>query len=67
VIEPAVKGTTSILRSAAKVGSVKRVVITSSIATLIPPEYLVSRDTKRVFSGESLPCEPIAVFEYVLC
>jgi nucleoside-diphosphate-sugar epimerase len=33
---PAVKGTTAILREAAKVSTIKRVVITSSIAALIP-------------------------------
>lgn len=33
---PAVKGTTAILREAAKVSTIKRVVITSSMAALIP-------------------------------
>ncbi|RHZ64929.1 putative 3-beta hydroxysteroid dehydrogenase/isomerase [Aspergillus thermomutatus] len=48
---PAVKGTTAILREAAKVSSIKRVVITSSIAALIPltgvPEGGVIRENNN--------------------
>lgn len=47
---PAVEGTTAILKEAAKVDSIKRVVITSSIAALIPvagvPEGGVIRGMK---------------------
>jgi nucleoside-diphosphate-sugar epimerase len=36
LLTPAVKGTTSILRSATRVTSIKKVVITGSVASLIP-------------------------------
>ncbi|RAQ99731.1 Cytochrome P450 [Stemphylium lycopersici] len=51
IIDPAVQATIGIMRSAAKVPSVKRVVITSSMATLLPMEYVLSDDTEKVFTA----------------
>ncbi|OBT40675.1 hypothetical protein VE00_08683 [Pseudogymnoascus sp. WSF 3629] len=39
LIDPAISGTLSILKIAAKAKSVRRVVITSSIAVFVPPKY----------------------------
>lgn len=52
VIDPAIKATLGILESAAKVPSIKRVVITSSIATLLTWEYIISDDMTKVFTGK---------------
>lgn len=52
VIDPAIKATLGILQSAAKVPSIKRVVITSSIATLLTWEYIISDDMTKVFTGK---------------
>ena len=38
IIEPAIKGTTNMLEAALKSTKVKRVVITSSVASVIPPK-----------------------------
>ena len=55
LVQPALKGTLGILTSAKKVPSVKRVVITSSIAAVVPPEYM-SADSEQVFTAsDSLP------------
>jgi nucleoside-diphosphate-sugar epimerase len=54
---PAVKGTTAILKEAAKVTSIKKVVITSSIAAFIPISGLPEGG---VVKGE--PSEPDAFF-----
>ncbi|CAN9439525.1 unnamed protein product [Alternaria alternata] len=51
VINPAIKATVGILRSAAKVPSIRRVVVTSSMATLLTMEYVMSEDCKRVFTA----------------
>lgn len=47
VIEPAVRGTTSVLSSARKASSIRRVVITSSTAAI-----LTFQDAPRIFSEE---------------
>ncbi|KAH8658986.1 hypothetical protein BGZ61DRAFT_567156 [Ilyonectria robusta] len=52
VIDPAIKATLGILQSAAKVPSIKRVVITSSIATLLTWEYIISDDMTKVFTAQ---------------
>lgn len=54
MIDPAVQATTNVLESAAKVPSIRRVVITSSIATLITMEYLMSDDFTKVFTGKMM-------------
>ncbi|OAL45527.1 NAD(P)-binding protein [Pyrenochaeta sp. DS3sAY3a] len=51
VIDPAIQATMGILRSAAKSPSVKRIVITSSMATLLTMEYVMSDDYERVFTA----------------
>lgn len=53
-MDPAILATLRILESAAKVSSIKRVVITSSMATLLSWEYIISDDVTTVFTGKSL-------------
>ncbi|KAM0261236.1 hypothetical protein ACHAPA_009872 [Fusarium lateritium] len=50
LIEPAVKATLGILKAAKDVSTIKRVIITSSIASLITWDYLMSPDTTKVFT-----------------
>lgn len=52
LIEPAVNATLGILKAAKKVATIRRVVITSSIASLITWDYLVSSDITKVFTGK---------------
>ncbi|RDW69913.1 hypothetical protein BP5796_08310 [Coleophoma crateriformis] len=62
VIIPAVKGTTSMLYSAAKVPSVRRIVITSSGVAVIPTHALVNGDEQNTYTPNSrvrpLPTAP---------
>ncbi|GKT43632.1 putative uncharacterized oxidoreductase [Colletotrichum spaethianum] len=51
VVEPAITATLRVLESAIKVPSVKRVVITSSIAALLSWEYINSDDVTKVFTA----------------
>ena len=55
IIQPAVKGTVGILRSAMNVPSVKRLVITSTVLTAIPFSVLVGPETDQVFKPEEVP------------
>ncbi|KAH6714078.1 hypothetical protein BKA61DRAFT_735620 [Leptodontidium sp. MPI-SDFR-AT-0119] len=50
IIDPAIDATVGILKSAAKAKSVRRVVITSSMATLLTMEYIMSDDLTKVFT-----------------
>ncbi|MCJ1451312.1 hypothetical protein MMC28_001648 [Mycoblastus sanguinarius] len=52
IIEPAVKGTTGILKSAAKSPSVKRIVITSSIIAVIPWNEFIMVESDQVFTAD---------------
>ncbi|EXJ74211.1 uncharacterized protein A1O5_02506 [Cladophialophora psammophila CBS 110553] len=51
IIQPAIRGTLSILRSALKEPSIKRVVITSSVAAVSPPE-------PRVYTADNVEPDP---------
>ena len=52
LIEPAVKGTTGLLTSAKGISSIKRVIITSSVAGIVPYEVLTYGDcTDRVWTA----------------
>ena len=51
IIDPAIDATVGILKSAAKAKSVRRVVITSSMATLLTMEYIMSDDFTKVFTS----------------
>ena len=56
LIQPALKGTLGILTSAKKVLTVKRVVITSSVAAVVPTEKTLRAGTDEVFTANgSLP------------
>jgi len=66
IIQPAVKGTTGILYSAKKFPSVRRIVITSSLAALIPYEYYFTKDFSKVFTGKH-QSTPSHNFHYPLC
>ena len=54
IIEPAIKGTMGILKSAAKVPSVHRIVITSSEIAVIPWEDFIVKESEHVFSPDEL-------------
>ncbi|GAA6033148.1 hypothetical protein JCM8097_002968 [Rhodosporidiobolus ruineniae] len=53
ILKPAIKGTTSILESAKKAGSVKSVVITSSIAAYLSVEGFKTADSNVVLNEKS--------------
>ncbi|GAB1217538.1 hypothetical protein ATERTT37_006777 [Aspergillus terreus] len=59
---PAVKGTTAILREAAKVSTIKRVVITSSMAALIPLRGIPEGGVIRENNGWDLTVDQNADF-----
>jgi nucleoside-diphosphate-sugar epimerase len=58
---PAVKGTTAILKEAAKVSSIKKVVITSSIAALTP----ISGLPEGVIKGEPSELDAFVCLDYL--
>ena len=62
IILPAINGTISILNSALKFPSIRRVVITSSVVGIVPIEALMGGDDKTVHSATSrispLPSAP---------
>lgn len=62
VIEPAVRGTLSILNSAIKQQSVRRIVITSSVVAIVPPNVMEYGDAGNTYSARSrvtdIPSEP---------
>ena len=49
VVQPAIRGTMSMLESALKVPSVERIVITSSEAAVIPVMAMAGKPTDEVF------------------
>lgn len=56
IIEPAIKGTTNILKAAAKEPSVKRIVITSSIVAVVPWADFFIRESPHVYTADkSIP------------
>jgi len=59
-IQPAVRGTVGMLRSAKKAGSVHRIVITSSITALIPLEQLTGEEpsTRCIKPTDRIPFHP---------
>ena len=62
IIVPAIKGTTSILHSAIKIPTIRRIVITSSAVAIIPTHALNEGDTTTLYTAESritpLPAAP---------
>ncbi|KAF6787091.1 3-beta hydroxysteroid dehydrogenase [Colletotrichum sojae] len=65
VVDPAIVATTRVLESALNASSIKRVVITSSIATLLSWEYVISDDVTKVFTARDTydPPEPDTQFQ----
>lgn len=53
IVEPAIHGTTSILNSALKSKSIRRVVITSSVLAVVPSKFLLSQDPDTVYTPQS--------------
>ena len=51
-IKPAVAGAVGMLKSAVKAGTVKRVVITSSVVAILPFKYLIGESDGRVFTAD---------------
>lgn len=69
LIEPAVKGTINVLATCTKVSSVKRVILTSSMATLHSPNFPLGPNVlldETTFSDPSV-CEEEKVFFFTLC
>jgi nucleoside-diphosphate-sugar epimerase len=58
LIQPAVKGTTGILKSAAKISTVKRVVITSSEVAIIPWADFIMNESETVWDDTNQIPEP---------
>ena len=58
IIAPAVKGTTNILKAAAKEPSVKRIVVTSSQTAIIPWEEVMAVDNDHVYTAEESAPDP---------
>ena len=67
IIDPTVKGTLSILRSCAKFPSIKRVVITSSMATVIYNGTPLSPDVEvdEAWFSDHVICENLKVCKFV--
>ncbi|WQF78909.1 Putative NAD-dependent epimerase/dehydratase, NAD(P)-binding domain superfamily [Colletotrichum destructivum] len=65
LIDPAIVATLRVLESAANVPSIKRVVITSSVAALLSWEYVMSHDVTTTFTARDTydPPGPDSVFE----
>ena len=58
IITPAVKGTTNILKAAAKEPSVKRIIVTSSQIAIIPWEEAIASDNDHVYTAEESAPDP---------
>lgn len=58
IIEPAIQGTTNILKAAAKEPSVKRIVITSSGIAVIPWAEVMHRELTSVYAAENTIPDP---------
>ncbi|EHK20906.1 uncharacterized protein TRIVIDRAFT_50565, partial [Trichoderma virens Gv29-8] len=58
IISPAISMVTIVLEAAAKILSVRRVVITSSCVTLIPFEWNLNPDSERLYSASDLNSNP---------
>ncbi|MCJ1225567.1 hypothetical protein MMC12_002216 [Toensbergia leucococca] len=58
VVQPAIRGTMSMLESALKVPSVERIVITSSEAAVIPVMAMAGKPTDEVFDQNSVVPKP---------
>ena len=58
IITPAVKGTTNILKAAAKEPSVKRIVVTSSQSAIIAWEDAVAADNDHIYTAEESAPDP---------
>ena len=58
IITPAIKGTTNILKAAAKEPSVKRIVVTSSEAAIIPWAEIMTVDNDRIYTAEDSAPDP---------
>jgi nucleoside-diphosphate-sugar epimerase len=53
IVLPAIHGTTSILNSALKFPSIRRVIITSSVVAITPQSALINGDDKNTYTADS--------------
>ncbi|KAJ5822549.1 NAD-dependent epimerase/dehydratase [Penicillium robsamsonii] len=53
IVKPAISMVTTVLEAATRVTSIRRVVLTSSCVTLIPFEWNINPDSKRLYTGQS--------------
>ena len=58
LIEPAVKGTTGILKSAAKISTIKRIIITSSEVAIIPWADFIMNESDTIWKDTNQIQEP---------
>ncbi|KAH6695592.1 hypothetical protein F5X68DRAFT_272878 [Plectosphaerella plurivora] len=58
IVEPAIRGTMGVLESATKISSIRRVVVTSSMAAFLDMTYFVTPDDTRVFNAQSRTAPP---------
>jgi nucleoside-diphosphate-sugar epimerase len=64
LVQPAVNGTTGILKSALMNPTVKRIVITSSMGAVIPWKYISSEESDRVFTADDRIADPHPPFTH---
>ncbi len=64
MIEPAVKGTLGILESASNVGSIKRVVVTSSILAIIPFAALTGPHSNEIIQATDRTVDEYGPFDF---
>ncbi|KAL7948587.1 hypothetical protein V8C42DRAFT_363077 [Trichoderma barbatum] len=58
IINPAISMVSTVLEAAAKVPSVRRIVITSSCVTLVPFEWNLNPDSERLYSSSDITSAP---------
>ncbi|KAB8356331.1 hypothetical protein FH972_023915 [Carpinus fangiana] len=61
-IEPAVRGTLAVLEAAEKAGTVEKIVVTSSVASILPPSVL-GGDDKSIYDANNRVATPPGPFE----
>ncbi|KAF6217755.1 hypothetical protein HO133_006582 [Letharia lupina] len=64
IITPAIKGTTNILKAAAKEPSVRRIVITSSVVAVIPWAEVMNPKTNHVYTADKSVPDPSGPYEH---
>ncbi|KAF2817764.1 NAD(P)-binding protein [Mytilinidion resinicola] len=66
IVRPAIDINTSILSSAAKTPSIRRVIITSSAVTLVPFQWNLAPDSRRVYTERDVNTNPVQPYTSVM-